>query len=297
MSGIYAPDAIYECWDTIKARIPDAQLGGILPPYSSSGGYHNCRAVLPGDDYSVQRADDQKGDAWAASGLDVTMGPTDMSTCTQRLIAATQHGDPRLVGLRSFLGTVDGSTVTGMDVRDRRFITSDPSHLWHVHLSFYRAYACDTATLQGVADVFTGNDTSEEFVTMLRQVRMHDIASGFTLTAGKWRTLSYQQWSPSNMSGGSSVVLPDCGGQFIATLFVKVTGLPTDGNVYLRLQTLDRQGNQRALFPIGEQRGTSGESSFVFTQVGSVPANTNLRGLIAATHDCTVAAAEMRCLY
>lgn len=297
MAGIYAPDAINACWKTIKSRIPNAKLGGILPPYASSGGYHNCRAVLPASDYSVQRANDRKGSEWASCALDVTMGPSDMKTVTQRLITATQKGDPRLGALRSFLGTINGSTVTGMDVTDRRFVTSDPSHLWHVHLSFYRSFANDTAALQKVADVFTGTASEGEFDTMLRQARLYDIATGFKLTAGKWRTLSFQKWSPSNMSGGSSVVLPAAGGNFIATLFVTVTGLPVDGNVFLRLQTLDRQGNQRALFPIGEQRGTSGSSNFVFSQVGSVPANTNLRGLIAATHDCTVTAAEMRCLY
>lgn len=295
MAGIYPPDAIEACWDTIHSRIPDAQLGGILPPYSTSGGYHNCREQLPSDDYSVQRADDQKGDGWASCGLDVTMGPDDMKTCTQRLITATQNGDPRLIGLRSFLGTIDGQNVTGMDVRDRRFVTSDDSHLWHVHLSFYRAYANDRDATQKVADVFTGYGYPED--SMLRQVRLHDIASGFNLTAGNWRTLSYQQWSPENMSGGSSVVLPDAGGTFIATLFIKVKDLPVDGNIYLRCQTLDRQGNQRALFPIGEQRATTGESNFVFTQVGSVPKDTNLRGLVAATHDCVVTSAEMRCLY
>lgn len=294
--AIYAPGAIRGAWDTILARIPTARFGGIFPATPTSFGYHNARYRLPAWDYSVQRENDRRGSGWAASALDVTMGPADMAACTQRLITATQNRDPRLQGLRSFLGTINGRTVTGMDVRDRRFITSDLSHLWHIHLSFYRWFANNAAAMQAIADVFTGVNTTEP-PTMLQQVRLFNVNQNFDLTSGVWRTLGFRDWGPANMSGGASIVLPAAGGQFIITVFATLDGLPPEGNLFCRIQTLDRMGNQRALFPIGEYRGTTGLSHLVHSQVGSIGRDTNLRALVAATHDCRLTSGEVRCLY
>ena len=156
-------DAIQHLYDRLKAEgYPNAQLGGI---YANKPGYHNTRNNLPGSDYSVQRADDQLGDGGWAAGLDITMhDPADMARLTQRLIDLTHARDGRVQVLREFLGTVDGHTVVGMDVRDVRLITSDPSHLWHEHLSMYRRYAGDHAAMDALADAILGDtqDTTED---------------------------------------------------------------------------------------------------------------------------------------
>jgi hypothetical protein len=150
----YSPDSIMGVFNTVKDAIPEALLGGI---YGNKPGYHNCRNQLPSSDYSVQKPDDQVGDGEAASALDITMHtPSNMKRVTQRLIDATKAGDPRLLGLREFFGTVDGYNVTGMDVRGGYYVTSDDSHLWHVHLSFYRKYATNNNACQDIAAVCTG---------------------------------------------------------------------------------------------------------------------------------------------
>ena len=151
----YSPQAITAAWTTIKAAIPGARLGGI---YAPKPGYHNGRHHVSMRDYSVQRADDKVGDGNAASALDITLSDAQMKTCTQRLINATLASpqDPRMFPVREFFGTVNGRTVTGLDVRDRRWVTSDPSHLWHIHISGYRRWCNDYAAWQGIASVVIG---------------------------------------------------------------------------------------------------------------------------------------------
>lgn len=158
MSSAYSPDAMMACWDTIHAAIPSAQLSGI---YANKAGYHNCRNQLPSSDYSVQQPYDQKGDGWAAAALDVTLSDADMRKLTQRLIDETKaNGDTgRLRGAREFFGTV-GNGVTGMDVPGRYWVTSDPSHEWHIHISGKRQYANDRAAWQDIAAVLLGGDTT-----------------------------------------------------------------------------------------------------------------------------------------
>ena len=144
-------DAIQHLFDRLKAEAyPTAQLGGI---YANKPGYHNRRDNLPGSDYSVQRPDDQAGNGQWAAGLDVTLhNPADMVRLTQRLIDLTLARDARIQVVREFFGTTDGRTVVGLDVRDVRWITSDPSHLWHEHYSIYRRWAGAHAAMDALAD-------------------------------------------------------------------------------------------------------------------------------------------------
>jgi hypothetical protein len=152
----YAPDAILQCFNTVNAAMPQAINAGI---YGNKPGYHNCRANLPSSDYSVQKSYDKEGDPQAGAAIDITFyDPPDMKAITRRLIDETDaHGDTgKLRGLRSFFGTVDGVNVTGRDVPGRYAVTSDPSHLWHIHLSGKRKYANDHAAWQDVAGVILG---------------------------------------------------------------------------------------------------------------------------------------------
>lgn len=126
----FAPAAIRACYETIRAAIPGAVLSGIVGDKAHTYGYHRGRAFVSSSDYSVQRADDKRGHPEAASALDVSLNPVEMKRVTQRLIDATHSGDARLhTAVREFFGTTDGRTVTGRDVRDRRVVTSDASHL------------------------------------------------------------------------------------------------------------------------------------------------------------------------
>jgi hypothetical protein len=193
----YAPPAIRACFDTIQAAIPGAVLSGIVGDPAHTYGYHRGRAYVSSSDYSVQRADDQQGSGEAACGLDISLNDSEMKKCTQRLIDATWATDARIQVLREFFGTVNGSTVTGLDVRDKRWVTSDPSHLWHIHLSVYRRYADDHAAMQGVAGVFIGSGgtasppgdwfdmaTQQDLETAVRKVLNEGTAQGQTGWAG-----------------------------------------------------------------------------------------------------------------
>jgi hypothetical protein len=152
----YAPAAIRELFDQIDAAIPNAVLSGIQGDSAHTYGYHRGRNYLPGSDYSVQQSDDKKGSGEAASALDVSLNDSSMQTVTRRLVDAVDRHDERLLALREFYGTLDGRDVTGRDVRTGHWITSDDSHLWHIHLSLYRRWADDYDTLSGIGEVITG---------------------------------------------------------------------------------------------------------------------------------------------
>ncbi|HET8581779.1 MAG TPA: hypothetical protein VFL65_00895 [Jatrophihabitans sp.] len=161
----HAPQALADLFNKCKAAAPSLglKLGGILGDQAHTYGYHRARAVLPSSDYSCQLADDRAGDAWSASALDLTpTGAEAQRLITQRLIDATARKDPRLLAVREFFGSVDGRNVTGRDVRGGYAVTSDDSHLWHVHLSIFRRYANDAAALAPIVDVVAGNSKEED---------------------------------------------------------------------------------------------------------------------------------------
>lgn len=153
----YAPDAIRAAFDTIHAAIPSAQLSGIIGDQNHDYGYHRGRDFISPNDYSCQQSDDKQGSGQAANGLDVSLPPDQMQAVTRRLSACVDNGDSRLQALREFYGTMDGVNVTGRDVRTKAWVTSDDSHLWHVHLSGYRRWADDHAAWQQIASAFIGS--------------------------------------------------------------------------------------------------------------------------------------------
>jgi hypothetical protein len=297
----YSPDAMRACYDRIKAAVPSAQLGGI---YANKPGYHNCRNQLPSSDYSVQKSYDQKGDGWAAGALDITLQPNEMKKFTQRLIDETKaRGDTgKLKCLREFFGTVNGTTVTGMDVPGQYWVSSDDSHLWHIHCSGKREYANDKAAWNNVADVILGTSTPPKDDDMPKQIYLYT-KSGQTTKMGKAGTWVTVGWDADLANtGGSSLSLPKGAAFFSMSAWLYLGNLPNDYNMYWRIQTLDGGANnvELAKFPIGEIRGTTGDSDIQFSQVGSVSTGkqTNLRILVASTKDDTVVKqAWWRCLY
>jgi hypothetical protein len=159
-----APQAIYSVFDDIQAAIPSANLGGIVGDVAHSFGYHLARNELPSTDYSVQYALDHEGDPGSASALDVDLGPELMITVTNRLLRAAQERDPRLAGVREFCGTTDGYNTHPFDLATRQdgpLNSWDSSHLWHVHISFYRAYSENYDAIKGVASVIAGGESTQ----------------------------------------------------------------------------------------------------------------------------------------
>lgn len=155
----YAPKAIQDMFNRIKQGIPDAIMSGIIGDSAHTYGYHRCRDVLPGDDYSVQYPEDKQGDGQAASALDISWGSAaSQHRATQNLMNA--KNDSRMNVIRSAFGSVDSVNVVGYDYKGNYPCTSDDSHLWHVHISVLRQFANDGAALAKVADVVVGTGSS-----------------------------------------------------------------------------------------------------------------------------------------
>jgi hypothetical protein len=140
------PDNLWWLWRRLKELEPSSTLGGI---YASKSGYHGTRDEnkkrWPGN-YSIREAEDQGGPGDKAAALDWTFPNAqrgDYSTIakyTKRLLASGKdRNDPRLDGLREFYGQADSDRhVEGWDCRHLVDVTSDATHLWHLHFSFDR---------------------------------------------------------------------------------------------------------------------------------------------------------------
>ena len=285
----YAGKGPQACWDAITVK--SAQLSGIVGDSAHTYGYHRGRNYISSSDYSCQQADDKAGPGEAASALDVTMNDADMKTVSKRLNDAVNKGDSRLHCLREWYGTTNGYDVTGRDVRTGNYITSDDSHLWHVHLSFYRKWADDPTEAKKVAAVFNGTSGSGGGDDdMPKQIYLYSKSGQKTkLTkAGSWYCVGWDEALAN--TGGSSLVLPSKTSLFSMSAWLYFDSLPSDYNMYWRLQTLDRNGKEIAKFPVSEIRGTTGATDVSFGQVGSVSSSkdTNLRILVSSTKDNTI---------
>lgn len=161
--------ALWRLWTEFDAIEPGVTLGGI---YAAKSGYHNYRAALPANDYSVEDvAADRRGSSSKASAIDLTMNDAAMRKYTSRLDVAARARDPRLYPpagpvLREFIGTKDNSTVycyvlvggrpLGVGADAGPDPGRDDSHLWHVHLSIIRQFCEDWSALDGVLSVLRG---------------------------------------------------------------------------------------------------------------------------------------------
>jgi hypothetical protein len=295
----YAGKGPKACWDAITVK--SAQLSGIVGDSAHTYGYHRGRNYVSSSDYSVQQADDRAGPGEAASALDVTMNDADMKTVSKRLNDAVNKKDSRLHCLREWYGTTNGTSVTGRDVRTGNYITSDSSHLWHVHLSFYRKWADDPAEAQKVAAVFNGtsggtsgggdDDMPKQLYLTNKKGQVTKLAK-----AGTWYCVGWDAALAN--TGGSSLTLPDAATLFDMSAWLYTTGMGKDDNLYWRVQTLDRNGKELAKYPIGELRATTGDTNLQFGQVGSVAKKTNLRILVASTaNNVAINSAWWRCFY
>lgn len=135
-------------------------LGGI---YAHKSGYHNTRSANQANwpnNYSIRMPLDQQGPSDKAAAIDYTMSDAEMRRRTGYLRDAAASGDPRLAAVREFYGTLNSSTVFGRIKDSRggawRASSADSSHLWHIHISFFRAYVNTWAELEPVLSVLAG---------------------------------------------------------------------------------------------------------------------------------------------
>lgn len=158
--GEFAPEALKYFAREATARV-GGQLSGIVGDSAHTYGYHRSRNALPSSDYSVTLPLDRLGNGDAASAVDWSLPTNLMKTVTARLQKAALHPeDDRLDVIREFYGTLDGSYVFGMahDGYGEAWSneTSDDSHLWHIHFSFFRKHSGDQAAADRVLSVVQG---------------------------------------------------------------------------------------------------------------------------------------------
>jgi hypothetical protein len=299
MSGEYAGKGPLACWEAIDAAVGSAQLSGIVGDQAHTYGYHRGRNYVPSSDYSVQQADDQAGPGYAASALDVTLSDADMKAVSKRLNAAVNAGDPRLRCLREWYGTIDGLTVTGRDVRTGNYLTSDDSHLWHVHLSFYRRWADDETEARQVAAVCTGSsstttpggdDVPDNVEVQLTSPVELAASDPQELVFAKVVTDAANLWGDNPDTSKGYLSMRIGGRKFVSTFTATVVDAPEDTTVLTSLEFLNSSGQVSRTLAWRETTGQGyiyvGDSRAGYVSTGGVA-----RVVVQASRPCTLKAA------
>lgn len=160
-------DEMWWLWQQLQALEPTSELGGI---YANKPGYHNCRSNLPTYDYSVcDQPPDGGGPSNKACAIDWTFPEahsgnyTKIAKYTTRLLnSAKDPNDNRLNGWREFYGQADtDSYVEGWDCRYGYAVTSDSSHLWHLHLSEDRDMSTSKFNKEALLSVLKGESFAQ----------------------------------------------------------------------------------------------------------------------------------------
>lgn len=150
----------------LLALEPGSENGGI---YANKPGYHNTRKANLRTNYSVVDAVDKLGPDDKAAAYDWTFGDA-QSGRYERIIhytdlllkSAKDLNDPRLNGWREFYGQADWDLqVEGWDTRYGIPASSDPSHLWHIHMSETRALVGDHANKVAMLSVLKGETVAQ----------------------------------------------------------------------------------------------------------------------------------------
>lgn len=178
------PSALGRLMREFLAADLDARDSGI---YAAKSGYHNTRAHhLAGShngskgDYSIELAIDRQGPSDKAAAVDLSFDSarllsdfSNIAVYSRRLYDAFKARDPRLFAqvpgqpagvehavVREFFGNIDADRdVEGWSLYLGQSRTSDSSHLWHIHISFHRAYVENWGAVSGVLDVLLDRPT------------------------------------------------------------------------------------------------------------------------------------------
>ncbi|GAB3973431.1 hypothetical protein GCM10027615_36740 [Plantactinospora veratri] len=184
-------DASWWLMQELLALDPGTRNGGI---YNNKKGYHNTRAANDPSNYSVKDAEDQGGPSDKAAAYDWTFPEAQGSASgytgagqfspslaagdqaaiadyrniarySSRLLASGRDpADPRLDGWREFYGQTDNDlAVEGWDFRYDYAVSSDDSHLWHIHLSEDRNKVTSLDNKKALLSVLRG-ETVEEWM-------------------------------------------------------------------------------------------------------------------------------------
>lgn len=139
---------------------------------ADKSGYHNSRKrnaeKWPGN-YSIRDAIDREGPDDLAAAYDWTFRDAQkknyatIAKYMKRIRASGKNpADPRLDGWREFYGQADNDTyVEGYDVRYDKEVTSDSSHLWHIHGSETRKFVTSWTNKENLLSVLRGETVAQ----------------------------------------------------------------------------------------------------------------------------------------
>lgn len=157
-------------WFWVQAQKLDPahmRLGGI---YAKKPGYHNMRKALPRSDYSVKYFKDMLGPDDKAAAIDISFTDAqqrgDFRTIAKYSTRLYKSGrdlrDERGNYLREFFGNTDTDRqVEGWDFQKVCPSTSpDNTHIWHIHLSWMRAYVNDYKAMRAVLSILAGESVA-----------------------------------------------------------------------------------------------------------------------------------------
>lgn len=159
-------DAAWWLWCRLEELYPAGELGGF---YADKSGFHNTgphnKAKWPGN-YSIRDKVNQSGPGYTkSSAIDWTFPDAqsghygNIDKFSSRLLASMlDKADPRLdLILFEFYGQADSDrTVEGYNEYREEYVTSDSSHLWHIHMSFLRSKAGDFWAMWALLTVLMG---------------------------------------------------------------------------------------------------------------------------------------------
>lgn len=170
-------DAEWWLWLRLKELEPKSQLGGILAwkkGFHSTGQYNLDHYPT---NYSIRDAVNREGPWWRdkASAIDWTFPDAQggsyvtIAKYTARVIASGRDSnDPRLDRvLYEVYGNADNdTTVEGWDEYHEESVSSDSSHLWHIHFSFFRSKCGDFWGMWALLTVLMGWTVSQWRATL-----------------------------------------------------------------------------------------------------------------------------------
>lgn len=168
------PPAVFSIYAQVRPYLSSLRVGGVVGDarHVAQGSYHVSRDVMRANGlighYSMKAPADLRGPGGYAAAIDLSLNPAQMVSVSRRLDNAMKTGDPRIEPTREYIGTFNGRDVCGWNRYDSGGTGSrsrvghhdtgygDDGHLWHVHLSVFRAYVLDRNRTTGIAEVVAG---------------------------------------------------------------------------------------------------------------------------------------------
>jgi hypothetical protein len=159
-----------------------AVLSGIVgdAAHQAKGGYHISIEDQSSSNYSVTRPDDKAPPGtWPrnlAAGIDMSMSPTDMKLCSDRLWGVWyDQNDPRRNYLNGFNGWFnDGGPAKRYDYVSQQISETTDDHKWHVHAEERRKWVTDMNAANAILSILRG-ETKEQYLNNINTMGEEDM--------------------------------------------------------------------------------------------------------------------------